>query len=311
MDVRTKKYIMIFESNFIKRFGTNLSTNVKLSHYSWFNLGGKADYLFKAKDKSDLKEFLKESNKKKLNIIIVGAGSNTLFRDNGFRGAVIKLGKEFSFIKKIDENIIEVGAATLDRKVSNFAKDNDLKDLEFLSCIPGSIGGAVTMNSGCYDSDMSKVLISINVLDKKNIVETEIKKDDIQFYYRGTNLSDDYIILSAKLKCSIGKKSEIEKKQKELIERKKLTQPNQIKTCGSTFKNINKSKKAWMLIKEAGCANFKEGDASISQKHCNFFVNNGKAKSKDIENLMKKVQKKVYEKTGVNLELEIKIIGEY
>ena len=133
MDVRKKKYIMIFESNFIKRFGTNLSTNVKLSHYSWFNLGGKADYLFKAKDKSDLKEFLKESNKKKLNIIIVGAGSNTLFRDNGFRGAVIKLGKEFSFIKKINENIIEVGAATLDRKVQ-IMQDNDLKDLEFLSC---------------------------------------------------------------------------------------------------------------------------------------------------------------------------------
>ena len=311
MDVRIKKYIMIFESNFIKRFGTNLSANVKLSNYSWFNLGGKADYFFKANDKSDLKEFLKESNKKKLNITIVGAGSNTLFRDNGVRGAVIKLGKEFSFIKKIDENIIEVGAATLDRKVSNFAKDNDLKDLEFLSCIPGSIGGAITMNSGCYDSDISKVLISINILDKKNIVETEIKKEDIQFFYRGTNLSKDYIILSAKLKCSLGKKSEIEKKQKEFIERKKLTQPNQIKTCGSTFKNINKNKKAWMLIKEAGCTNFKEGDAEISQKHCNFFVNTGKDRSKDIENLMKKVQKKVYEKTGVNLELEIKIIGEY
>ena len=165
------------------------------------------------------------------------------------------------------------------------------------------------MNSGCYDSDISKVLISINVLDKNNIVETEIKKEDIQFFYRGTNLSDKYIILSAKFKCSIGKKSEIEKTNL-FIERKKLSQPNQIKTCGSTFKNINKNKKAWMLIKEAGCTNYKEGDAVISQKHCNFFVNNGKARSKDIENLMKKVQKKVYEKTGVNLELEIKIIGE-
>ena len=301
---------MIFEKDFMKKFGTNLSENVKLSNYSWFNLGGKADYFFKAKDKSHLKEFLKEANKKKLNIIILGAGSNTLFRDNGVRGAVIKLGKEFSFINKIDEDIIEVGAATLDRKVSNFAKDSDLKDLEFLSCIPGSIGGAITMNSGCYDSDISKVLISINVLDKNNIVESEIKKEDIQFFYRGTNFPDKYIILSAKFKCSIGKKSEIEKKQNELIERKKLSQPNQIKTCGSTFKNINKNKKAWMLIKEAGCTNFKEGDAVISQKHCNFFVNNGKARSKDIENLMKKVQKKVYEKTGVNLELEIKIIGE-
>jgi UDP-N-acetylmuramate dehydrogenase len=301
---------MIFESNFIKRFGANLSQNVKLSNYSWFNLGGKADYFFKAKDRTHLKEFLKEANKKKLNIIMLGAGSNTLFRDNGVRGVIIKLGKEFSFIKKINKNVIEVGAATLDRKVSNFAKDNDLKDLEFLSCIPGSIGGAVTMNSGCYDNDISNVLISINVLDKKNTEEKEIKREDIKFFYRGNNLSDDFIILSAKLKCSIGKKNEIEKKQNEFIERKKLSQPNQIKTCGSTFKNIDKNKKAWMLIKESECANYREGDAVISQKHCNFFVNNGQARSKDIETLIKKVQKKVHDKTGVNLELEIKIIGE-
>jgi UDP-N-acetylmuramate dehydrogenase len=301
---------MIFESNFIKRFGANLSQNVKLSNYSWFNLGGKADYFFKAKDRTHLKEFLKEANKKKLNIIMLGAGSNTLFRDNGVRGVIIKLGKEFSFIKKINKNVIEVGAATLDRKVSNFAKDNDLKDLEFLSCIPGSIGGAVTMNSGCYDNDISNVLISINVLDKKNTEEKEIKREDIKFFYRGNNLSDDFIILSAKLKCSIGKKNEIEKKQNEFIERKKLSQPNQIKTCGSTFKNIDKNKKAWRLIKESECANYREGDAVISQKHCNFFVNNGQARSKDIETLIKKVQKKVHDKTGVNLELEIKIIGE-
>jgi UDP-N-acetylmuramate dehydrogenase len=241
---------------------------------------------------------------------MLGAGSNTLFRDNGVRGVIIKLGKEFSFIKKINKNVIEVGAATLDRKVSNFAKDNDLKDLEFLSCIPGSIGGAVTMNSGCYDNDISNVLISINVLDKKNTEEKEIKREDIKFFYRGNNLSDDFIILSAKLKCSIGKKNEIEKKQNEFIERKKLSQPNQIKTCGSTFKNIDKNKKAWMLIKESECANYREGDAVISQKHCNFFVNNGQARSKDIETLIKKVQKKVHDKTGVNLELEIKIIGE-
>ena len=142
------------------------------------------------------------------------------------------------------------------------------------------------------------------------MTETEIKKEDIKFLYRGTNLSDNYIILSAKLRCSIGKKNEIEEIQKSLIEKKKLSQPSQIKTCGSTFKNINDEKKAWMLIKKAGCTDYKEGDAIISKKHCNFFVNNGKAKSKDIENLINKVQKKVFEKTGVNLELEIKIIGE-
>ena len=166
------------------------------------------------------------------------------------------------------------------------------------------------MNSGCYDNDISKVLISINVLDKKKMTEIEIKKEKIKFFYRGTNLSNNFVILSAKLKCSIGDKSEIEKKQNDLIERKKISQPSQIKTCGSTFKNINGDKRAWMLIKEAGCIDYKVGDAVISKKHCNFFVNNGKAKSSDIENLMKKVQKRVQEKTGVNLELEIKIVGE-
>ena len=241
---------------------------------------------------------------------ILGAGSNTLFRDNGVRGAVVKLGKEFSFIKKIDENTLEVGAATLDRKVANYAKNNSLKNLEFLSCIPGSIGGAVIMNSGCYDNDISKIIISINVLDRKKLIEKEIKKENINFFYRGTDLSRDLIILSVKLRCSIGKKIEIEKKQNEFIERKKLSQPSQVKTCGSTFKNISEDKKAWKLIKESGCSNFREGDAVISQKHCNFFVNNGSAKSKDIENLMKKVQKRVHEKTGINLELEIKVVGE-
>ena len=301
---------MILDENFKKKFGEHLNENVKLSNYSWFNLGGNADYFFKAKNKNHLKEFLITAKKKKLSTTILGAGSNTLFRDNGVRGVVIKLGKEFSFIKKIEENILEVGAATLDRKVANFAKDNNLKNLEFLSCIPGSIGGAVIMNSGCYDNDISKVIISINVFNKDKVKEEEIKRENIKFFYRGTNLPENLIILSAKLQCSVGKKSEIEKKQNDFIARKKLSQPSQIKTCGSTFKNINENYKAWKLIKEAGCVNLQEGDAVISQKHCNFFVNNGKAKAKDIENLMKKVQKKVYEKTGVNLELEIKIVGE-
>jgi UDP-N-acetylmuramate dehydrogenase len=287
---------MIFEKNFIKKFEKCLNENVKLSSYSWFNLGGNADYLFKPRDINHLKEFLKEANKKNLKITILGAGSNTLFRDNGVRGVVIKLGKEFSFIKKIEENVLEIGAATLDRKVANFAMANSLKNLEFLSCIPGSIGGAIIMNSGCYDSDISKFIISIKVLDKKKMIESEIKKEDIKFFYRGTDLSNDFIILSAKLKCSSGDKNEIEKVQNELIERKKISQPSQIKTCGSTFKNINGDKKAWMLIKEAGCNNYSEGDAVISKKHCNFFVNNGKARSRDIENLVKKCKKKYLKK---------------
>ena len=301
---------MSLGNEFIKKFGINLKKNVNLSNYSWFNLGGNADFFYKAEDKDQLLEFLKESKKKNLRITILGAGSNILFRDNGVKGVVVKLGSNFSYTKLIKKNIIEVGAATLDRKVANFARDNNLGNLEFLSCIPGSVGGAVIMNSGCYESEISNVLLSITAINLDNFSEVEITKEEIDFSYRGTSLPDNLIIISAKLKGTIGKKEEIENKQNNFIEKKKLSQPSQIKTCGSTFKNISRDQKAWMLIKEAGCDQFKEGDATISQKHCNFFVNNGNAKSIDIENLINKVKKRVLEITGIKLELEIKIIGE-
>ena len=297
-------------NNFSKKFGENLTQNIKLSNYSWFNLGGNAKYFFKPKDKSQLLEFLKEVKKNNLKTVFLGAGSNILFRDKGFKGAVIKLGKNFSYLKLIDKNILEVGAATLDRKVADFAKENCLSNFEFLSCIPGTIGGAITMNSGCYNNDISKILISIQAIDTNKFKEIEIKKEDIDFVYRGNNLSKDLIIISAKFKGKLDKKKDIARKQTNYMERKKLSQPSQIKTCGSTFKNINEEKKAWMLIKEAGCEKFEEGEAIISEKHCNFFVNKGKAKSSDIENLIQKVKKRVYEKTKINLELEIKIIGD-
>ena len=176
----------------------------------------------------------------------------------GVKGVIVKLGKDFSYTKIINKNILEVGAATLDRTVANFAKENNLGNLEFLSCIPGSIGGAIVMNSGCYNNDISKVLISVKALDIDKLSEKEIKSEDIIFNYRGTNLPDNLIITSVKIKSLIRKKEEIEKIQTELIERKKLSQPNRIKTCGSTFKNLSDERKAWMLIKEAGCENFRK-----------------------------------------------------
>ena len=294
----------------IKKFNNSISINADLSNYSWFNLGGPAEYFFKPKNESQLIEFLKSNRANKLKLTILGAGSNTLIRDKGVKGVVLKLSSGFSQIKLIEKDIIQAGAATLDRKVSNFAKDNNISNFEFLSCIPGSIGGAVIMNSGCYDNDISKILISIRAIDINQCIEREITREEIEFYYRGTNLSKDLIITSVKLKGKIKPKGMIEKIQNELIEKKKMSQPSQIKTCGSTFKNLSNDKKAWKLIKDSGCEDLREGDAALSKKHCNFFVNNGKAKSTDIENLIKKVKKTVNEKTGVNLELEIKIIGE-
>ena len=166
------------------------------------------------------------------------------------------------------------------------------------------------MNSGCYGYDISKNLISVSVIDLNLCKEREIMRKEINFFYRGTNLPNEIIITSVKLKGIVDNKQNIEKKQNMFVNEKKLSQPSQIKTCGSTFKNSSNGKKAWQIIKETGCDELSVGDAVISKKHCNFFVNKGKAKSSDIEKLINKVKKKVNEKLGVNLELEIKIIGD-
>ena len=163
------------------------------------------------------------------------------------------------------------------------------------------------MNSGCYDQDISQVLHSIKAIDV-NGNEKEILASDISFYYRGSSLDQNLIITSVKLQGKISLKDEIQNRQQTFIQRKKNSQPRQVKTCGSTFKNT-KDKKAWLLIKESNCQNLQIGNAKISEEHCNFFINNGKATAKELEDLINKVQKAVYLKTKINLELEIKIIG--
>ncbi len=300
---------MNLNKNFLqKTFGKNLAINENLSKYNWFNLGGPAELFFRPENKNQLKSFLTEIKKYDLKINVLGAGSNVLIRDSGIKGVVIKLGSKFSEIQLLKKDTIQVGAAMLDRKVSDFAKNSGISGMEFLACIPGSIGGAITMNSGCYGEDISKILLSIKIIDFMG-QEREIKKNEIKFSYREIDLPKNYIILSAVLKGTISSKEFIEKKQNELIEKKKISQPSRIKTGGSTFKNSN-DRKAWSLIKESGCENFYEGDAKISEKHSNFFINAGSATALDIEKLINKVKKEVKLKTGVNLELEIKIIGD-
>tara|TARA_B100000945_G_C20426910_1_gene621085 strand:- start:4509 stop:5381 length:873 start_codon:yes stop_codon:yes gene_type:complete len=282
--------------------------NESLSKYSWFNLGGPAKILFKLQSINDFKKLLKDNEKKNYKVHILGAGSNTLFRDGGFDGIVVKLGNNFSYSKVLNEDEIEVGGATLDKKLADFALENSLSGFEFLSCIPGSVGGSIMMNSGCYGEDISKVFLSLKAINLKGEIETFTKKQ-IEFFYRGNNLKKNLIILSAVLKGKKTDKKKILEKQKNFINDKKESQPTRVKTCGSTFKNPSSQKKAWELIKYSDCSSLKVGDASISQKHNNFFLNNGNASSSDIENLIYKVKEKVLKKTGTDLELEIKIIG--
>jgi UDP-N-acetylmuramate dehydrogenase len=307
MDVQFKKLFMKLISKEVEsKLKQKILLNEKLSNYSWFNLGGPSEIFFKPDSVEDIIFFLKETSPEKINIL--GAGSNTLIRDGGIKGITIKLSNHFSYLNFISPNIIEAGAATSDKKIANFALENSLTGLEFLSCIPGSIGGAIRMNSGCYGEDISKILHSINVIDMLGN-KSEILAEDIKFNYRASSLDQNLIITSVKIQGKDSLKSEIQKKQEFLINRKKHDQPSQIKTCGSTFKNP-KDKKAWELIKVSNCQNLRVGDAKISDKHCNFFVNNGKATAKELENLINKVKETVYQKTKIKLELEIKIIGQ-
>ena len=278
-----------------------------LSKHSWFNIGGLAKVIFKPGNLNELSMFLKTI--KDINKIkVLGVGSNTLIRDGGFNGIIIKLGKSFGRLSLFDTRTIIAGSSALDKNISNFALENSLTGFEFLSCIPGTIGGGIRMNSGCYGDDISKILLSVQVMDLEGRMRI-IYSTDIKFSYRGCSLSENFIFISATFKGKEEKKINIEKKINNLIDQKKKDQPSKIKSCGSTFKNP-KNEKAWKLIKDSDCAGMQIGDAHISEKHCNFFVNSGKAKSEDLENLIFQVKKKVFEKTGINLELELQIIGE-
>ena len=293
--------------NIKKIFSDQILFDVELSKFSWFNLGGKAKILFKPNSLQELSNFLKEVNEKD-KIKVLGVGSNTLIRDGGFNGIILKFGKAFSHTSLLGENMIIAGSSVMDKSLSNFALENSLSGFEFLSCIPGSIGGAVRMNSGCYEEDISKILVSLQVMDFNGNIKI-IKSSNIKFNYRGSDLDENLIFISATFKGKKDNKSKIEKKMNIFKKKKDIAQPSKIKTCGSTFKNP-KNKKAWKLIKDAGCAGMQIGGAKISEKHCNFFVNNGNAKSEDLEKLISEVKKKVFSKTGERLDLELKIIGE-
>ena len=296
------------ELNYLRdKFGKNVIFEENLAKYNWFNVGGSAEIFFRPISLDQLCEFYKAIKNLSKPIHLIGAGSNILVRDGGVKGVVIKLGSKFSYLKRIEKNIIEAGAATLDKNLANFAMENSIGGFEFMSCIPGSVGGAIIMNSGCYDEDISMIIKSVKILNIHGEVQ-EVEKDDIKFVYRGSSIKNS-IIISAKFEGIVKDKYSIKKKQEDLINKKKETQPKNIKTGGSTFKNPP-NLKAWKLIDDSDCKNISVGKAKISNLHSNFFINSGNASSKDIETLMQTVKKKVEDKTGISLELEIKLIGE-
>lgn len=279
---------------------------------NWFDVGGKAEILYKPADIRDLQDFLRACPKE-IPITILGAASNVIIRDGGVDGVVIRLGGEFAKISIDGEKII-AGAAALCGNVALQSKNAALSGMEFLTGIPGSIGGAIAMNGGCYGSDMSRIVTTVRALDYQGYMH-ELKNEDFNFYYRGNKIAAKFIFVEATLQ---GHKSSIEavsQKISELNQKREEAQPIRAKTGGSTFKNPiplvadDTTKKAWQLIDAAGYRGATVGDAQISPKHCNFMINTGKARAHDLIELGTKAKQSVKEKTGVDLEWEIKIIG--
>ena len=292
----------------IPEFSNNLKLDYDLKKKNWFNIGGKTKAFYKADSLKELIKFLKKiQNKEK--IFVLGAGSNTLITDKQFNGVVIKLTNNFNNISLLNEDIVIAGGAVTDKSLSEFAMENSLGGFEFLSCIPGTIGGGIKMNAGCFKREFKDILISIQAMNKSGQVIT-IPTKDINFKYRDSGLSDDLIFLSASFKGFKKDKDIIKHEIQLLKEKKEKAQPTKIKTSGSTFKNpVGQSdKKVWQLIKESVSLKKSFGDACISEKHCNFFVNKGNARFEDMKNLIDFVSDSVFKKTGIKIETEIKIL---
>ena len=289
-------------------FNNNVKFDYDLKKKNWFNIGGKTKIFYKADNLKELIKFLKKIENKVKTFVLSG-GSNTLITDSTYDGVVIKLSNNFSNMSLLSEDIIIAGSAVGDKSLSEYAMSNSLGGFEFLSCIPGTVGGGIKMNAGCFGREFKDILISIQAINKSGHVIT-IPAKEIKFKYRDSGLSDDLIFLSASFKGFKKNSDLIQKEMTELKEKKEKAQPTRIKTSGSTFKNpIGQSdKKVWQLIKESVSIEKSFGDACISEKHCNFFVNKGNAEFKDMKKLIEFVTENVLKKTGIRLETEIKIL---
>ena len=294
--------------NFSKQIKGKLVFNYDLKKTNWFNIGGKTKVYFKPESLSELVSFLKEFGKTE-KFFILGAGSNILISNGIFDGVVVKLGKNFSNISLLPNKTIIAGSATSDKKLSEFALENNICGLEFLSCIPGTVGGGLRMNSGCFKKEFKDILVSVQAIDRTGKITT-IQASKINFSYRENDLDKNLIFLSASFKGEFKEKKEIQEYIKVIKNKKDYTQPTKIKTGGSTFKNPIKQtdQKVWELIKKSVPLNTKFGDAEISNKHCNFFVNKNNATFKDMKKLIEFVKENVKLKTGINIETEIEII---
>jgi UDP-N-acetylmuramate dehydrogenase len=281
-----------------------------LSDLTWFRVGGPAEVLFRPADQADLATFLK-AKPADVPVTVLGVGSNVLVRSGGIAGVTLRLAKPFTEIL-VEENAIFAGAAALDMNVARVARNAGLTGLEFLSGIPGTIGGALRMNAGAYGSETKDVLLAAETLDANGKL-LHLAPEDMGHSYRHCALPEDLIFLSARLRARPGDRETIAKRMEEIRTSRHGSQPIGSRTGGSTFKNPNLEdsggRKAWQLIDAAGCRGLRVGDAMVSEQHCNFLINCGEATADDLERLGEEVRARVLEDSGVSLQWEIKRLG--
>ena len=282
-----------------------LQADANIARLTWFGVGGNAEVMFEPADQEDLQLFLK-ALPGNIDITVLGGGSNLIIRDGGIPGITIRLGRAFSNIVSND-HIITALAGAMNITVARKARDTKIGGLEFLSGIPGSVGGAVRMNAGAYQTEIQEVLIGVTALDRHGNFH-KVPAVELGFSYRHCKGPGDWIFLSAQLQGRQEQSEAIITRMRKIAEARENSQPIRKRTGGSTFKNPE-GHKAWQLIDAAGCRGLRRGGAQVSNTHCNFLINTGTATAADIEGLGEEVKRRVLDNTGVQLEWEIERIG--
>jgi UDP-N-acetylmuramate dehydrogenase len=283
-----------------------LLPNQPLADFTWFKVGGPAEVLYMPADEDDLAVFM-AGTPKDIPIYTIGVGSNLLVRDGGMPGVVIRLGRGFNDITLESADMIRAGTAALDKKVAEFALEHGIDGMTFLVGIPGSIGGALRMNGGANKGETTQICIEARGVDRDGNKIT-LSHEQMGFTYRHCGASEDIVFTSALLRGTLGDKEHIKAQMDAHVHHRETVQPIRSRTGGSTFKNPP-GHSSWKLVDEAGLRGFSIGPAKVSEMHCNFLINEGGATAAQIEELGETVRRKVFEKSGIQLEWEIKRIG--
>jgi len=282
-----------------------LTENAPLAGITWFRVGGPAEVMFRPADLDDLRGFL-AGLPGDVPVTVIGVGSNLLVRDGGVPGCVLRLGRAFAGIRHEDARL-EAGAAALDLNLARTAAEAGIAGLEFLSGIPGTLGGALRMNAGAYGRELVDVVLSARAVDRHGTLHV-LDKPALGLGYRHSGVAEDWIFVDARLQGALGDRAQILARLAEIQAAREATQPIRSRTGGSTFANPP-GQKAWELIERAGCRGLCIGGAVVSEKHCNFLINTGGATAADIETLGETVRRRVREATGFELRWEIRRIG--